>query len=64
MDKERKLEALDDSALDAVNGGFDVNSANEQVNDEIRMNPFGNEADSGVLSKNRLQSLVKLFWRH
>lgn len=64
MEDKRKIEALDDSVLDDVSGGA-ARLSDTQVDDEIRLNIFGNEAESDiVLNKNHLQSLVKLFWRH
>jgi len=66
MDKEKKLQSLDDSALDAVNGGSGLFSSDTQANDEIRLNLFGDEEkDSGVLlHKSHLDALVKLITRN
>ncbi|MBR4473356.1 MAG: hypothetical protein IKS55_06920 [Oscillospiraceae bacterium] len=65
MTKERKLQALDDSVLDAVTGGVEQIASDLQSNDEIRVNIFGNEPDSGVvLHKSRIGQLIKLFWRY
>ena len=64
MDKERKLQALDESVLDTVSGGTEQACADAQVSDEIRLNLFGKEESAVVLRKSYLQTLMKLILRN
>ena len=60
MEKERKLQALDDSELDAVNGGISIISAVKGIADEVRL---GQEDPSGqAAQKNALQTVLKMIW--
>lgn len=63
MEKERNLQALDDSELDAVNGGVAFFSEVQGSPDELRLNVFGQGNDSGpTVQKSTLEKVVQLIW--
>ena len=63
MEKERKLHALDDSELDAVNGGISIISAVKGIADEVRLGQSGQGDLSGqTAQKSALQTVLKLIW--
>ena len=63
MEEERKLQALDDSELDAVNGGISIISAVKGITDEVRLGQSGQEDLSGqTAQKSALQAVLKMIW--
>lgn len=65
MEKERDFQALDDSVLDSVTGGLGGSGEIKPVNEEVRVNLFGSDADSGVtVQKSGLDKVLKFIWNH
>ncbi len=63
MEEERKLQALDDSELDAVSGGISIISAVKSIADEVRLGQSGQEDLSGqTAQKSALQTVLKMIW--
>jgi hypothetical protein len=65
MDKEKGFYALDDSVLEAVTGGVGNTNEVRPVSEEVRVNLFGQGADSGVtVQRSSLDKILKLIWNH